>query len=230
MAMEAKTSLDQVAAFRQSLAETIAWCTLRATLADPQRCLRTAALQPQPLYGKQSVAEQQACVASVIHTRSHLLRAAGRQPRTPAADLAAGRLLLFDPDVTLSDGAAAVSSQQFFDDDNVPPWDCRVLYVADPLTQEQRMVEQTRGRRSGRWSALPPVPEQDYPRMAFPYYVVDPMPWRESYLVSWAAPPLIPLAHSGVVVNPESCIEWLADRQTPCTQALQTLHLLAERP
>jgi len=229
-ATEAMTSMDQVAAFRHSLAETVAWCSLRATLADPQWCLRTAALQPGPLHGEQSVAERQACVASVIHARSRLLRAAGRSPSTPVADLAGGRLLLFDPDGTLSDGAAAVSSQRFFDDDNIPPWDCWVLYVADPLTPEQQTVEPARGRRTGRWSALPPVPVQNYPRMAPPYYVVDPMPGRASYLVSWVAPPLIPLAHSGVVVNPEDCIEWLADRQMPFTQALQALDLLAERP
>jgi hypothetical protein len=51
-------------------------------------------------------------------------------------------------------------------------------------------------------------------------------PARQSYLVSWVAPALIPLARDGVIVNPESCIEWLADRDTPFTQALQALRLL----
>jgi hypothetical protein len=230
MTMEAQTRMgrEQVAAFRQSLAETIAWCTARAALGDPERCLRTPALHARPLRFEPSLAGRQACVTAVIDARSRLLRATGRSPATLASDLAGGRLVLFDPDGTLSDGAAAVDSQRFFDDDNVPPWDCWVLYVADPLTLEQQALEQAHGRRTGRWSSEPPTPLQAHPHLAPPYYVIDPIPsWRVSYLVSWVAPPLVPLAHNGVVANPEGCIEWLADRDTPFTQALQALHLLA---
>ncbi len=219
--------MDQLAAFRQSLAETIAWCTTRATIADPQWCLRTPALESGHLDYGLSFTERQACVATVTQTRSRLLHAAGVSPLAPATDLAGGRLLLFDPNDTASDGAAAVGSQRFFDDDNVPPWDCWVLYVADPLTPEHQTLEQTRGRRIGRWSSIPPTPLHAYPRMVPPYYFVDPNPWRDAYLVSWVAPPLIPLAHTGVVDNPESCIEWLADRDTPFTRALKELHVLA---
>jgi hypothetical protein len=42
-----------------------------------------------------------------------------------------GRLLLFDPDGTLSDGAASEASNGFFDVDNVPPWDTWVWYAED---------------------------------------------------------------------------------------------------
>ena len=60
-----------------------------------------------------------------------------------------------------------------------------------------------------------------------PYYFVYPVhPACQSYLVSWVAPALIQLAHNGVVDNHENCIEWLADRDTPFTHALQELHLL----
>jgi hypothetical protein len=50
--VETRMSMDpmeQATAFRHSLAETIAWCTARATLADPERCLRTPALDPGQL-------------------------------------------------------------------------------------------------------------------------------------------------------------------------------------
>jgi hypothetical protein len=219
--------MDQLAAFGQSLAETIAWCSARATITDPQWCLRTPTLEPGQLADGRSFSERQQCVATLIQARSHLLRDAGRSALQSPSDLAGGRLLLFDPDGTLDDGAAAVSSQRYFDDGNVPPWDSWVLYVSDPLTPAQQAGEQAHGRRTGRWSALPPTPQQGYPRMASPYYVLDPIPsWRLSYLVSWVAPQLIPLAHSGVVVNPESCIEWLADRDTPFTRVLHELHLL----
>jgi hypothetical protein len=177
--------LDLLTAFRHSLAEAIAWCATRATISDPERCLRTTALEPGPLDYHLSVPQRQECVARLVQARSRLLQEAGVYPLTPATELAGGHLLVFYPDETLSDGAAAVGSRRFFDDDNVPPWDSWVLYVADPLH-----------------------------------------PTRQTYLVSWVAPALIPLAHDGVIVNPESCIEWLADRDTPFTHALQELHLL----
>lgn len=222
-----EANVDQLAAFRQSLAETIAWCTAHATTADPDRCLRTPALEPGQFDAKLSVKERQECVAHLVQTRSRLLHDAGLSALTPATDLAGGRLLLFDPDGTLWDGAAPASSQGFYGDDNVPPWDCWVLYVADPLIPAQQATEDARERRPGRWSSTPSSAWTVDSWLGPFDYVVDPIPsWRRSYLVSWAPPTLIPLAHSGVVVNPESCIEWLADRDTPFTRALQEVHLL----
>lgn len=219
--------MHQWMAFRHSLAETIAWCTARGTVADPERCLRTPALDPGPLQYDLSLTERQVFVATAIQARSRLLHDAGLNPPTPATDLAGGRLLLFDPDGTLSDGAAAISSLRFFDDDNIPPWDCWVYYVVDPLTKDQRMADQAQGRRLGLWSMMPPSPLEEYPSLVPPYYVVDPIPaWRQSYLVSWVPEVLIPLAHNGVIVNPEGCLEWLADRDTQFTQLLQRYHLL----
>ena len=46
----------------------------------------------------------------------------------PTDDLAHGKLLLFSPEETLSDGAARYSSKGFFDDENVPPWDTWVAF------------------------------------------------------------------------------------------------------
>src|SRR5262249_18335876 len=44
-------------------------------------------------------------------------------PVPPAADLAGGRLLIYEPGSNLCDGAAAVETEGFFDGDNMPPWD-----------------------------------------------------------------------------------------------------------
>src|SRR5713101_664074 len=49
--------MDQLAAFRRSLAEAIAWCNALATIADPEQCLCTLTLQPGPLDDQQSFAE-----------------------------------------------------------------------------------------------------------------------------------------------------------------------------
>src|SRR5262249_9402333 len=44
--------------------------------------------------------------------------------------LARESLLAYFPDENLSDGAAAVASDGYFDYDNIPPWDTWVVYVA----------------------------------------------------------------------------------------------------
>jgi hypothetical protein len=38
---------DDIEGFHWRLAETIAWCGPRASLADPENCLRTPALRPE---------------------------------------------------------------------------------------------------------------------------------------------------------------------------------------
>lgn len=47
------------------------------------------------------------------------------------ASLAGGRLLLFDPDASLFDGAAEAASKGFFDPDNIPARDTWVYYDID---------------------------------------------------------------------------------------------------
>lgn len=42
-----------------------------------------------------------------------------------------GRLVGFEPDETLSDGAAEAASRGFFDNRNTPPWDIWLDYVMD---------------------------------------------------------------------------------------------------
>jgi hypothetical protein len=65
--------MDQIIACRRSLAETIAWCTAHATLADPEHCLRTPALRPSLFEYTQSLAERQVCFSTLIQARSQLL-------------------------------------------------------------------------------------------------------------------------------------------------------------
>jgi hypothetical protein len=155
-----------------------------------------------------------------------LLRDAGVPLPSPATDLGGGRLLLFAPEDSLSDGAAAVHSRLFFDGDNEPPWDSWVHHVADPLTPDQQAAEEARGTRTGRWSHV--RPNTAFPWWEAPYYRISPPhpTSRATYLVSWVPPAVIPLAHAGICANPEGCIEWLTDRDTPFTRALQEFHLL----
>ena len=53
--------------------------------------------------------------------------------REGSDDEKGGRLLLFVPSETLFDGAAQLSSNGFFDADNVPPWDIWVDFSEGTL-------------------------------------------------------------------------------------------------
>jgi hypothetical protein len=61
-------------------------------------------------------------IESIKDKRSELLRAATILVE-PAESQALGRLLLYEPMETVSDGAAEASSRGFFDIEDAPPWD-----------------------------------------------------------------------------------------------------------
>jgi uncharacterized protein (TIGR02996 family) len=115
--------------FRRWLYEAIAWWGLRR----PLKSFWTPALEPGNLLGRgeasaghwvwHAASERQAIVNTLANKRAELLAGGGWQPQMPYDDLAGGRLLLFDPDGTLSDGAAAAVSHGYLDEDNLPAWD-----------------------------------------------------------------------------------------------------------
>jgi len=47
-----------------------------------------------------------------------------------------GRLLAYNPDMTLSDGASALATQNSFDVQDIPPWDTWLVYVTDDYLRE----------------------------------------------------------------------------------------------
>jgi uncharacterized protein (TIGR02996 family) len=122
---------NALAVFRQRLHEAAAWCcgrsgsSLRTPSLDPRLVLWEPATpgRPRAWRGRPPTGEWQAMVNGLANRRARLLAGEGRHPRVPASHLGRGRLLLFDPDCTLSDGAAEASSGGFFDIDNVPAWD-----------------------------------------------------------------------------------------------------------
>jgi hypothetical protein len=108
-------------AILRTLTEVIDWCLPRALRSDPKSCLRTPSLNPEPLAGY-----RRDVVDSVARARHFGLK--WPQARK-TIDLAGGRLLGYEPDQNLSDGAAELESEGFFDVLNVPPWDTWVAYA-----------------------------------------------------------------------------------------------------
>ena len=95
---------------------------VRESLGPLDNILRSESLRPD--FGAQcydSAYPWTAAVAHVVANRAALLRQ--NSSKNSTADVAHGRLLLYDPDENLADGAAEYSSSGFFDSNNVPPWD-----------------------------------------------------------------------------------------------------------
>jgi hypothetical protein len=112
---------DSLDVLLERLTEAIEWCAPRALLSDPKYCLRTPDLAPELLAGS-----RRAVVHSVAVSRHVALR--WPKPRL-ATSLGGGRLLGYEPNRNLSDGAAEGVTGGFLDCLNVPPWDTWVGYV-----------------------------------------------------------------------------------------------------
>lgn len=125
--MNNTSSLDD---FRRSLAATKAWCATVTDTSDPSERFRSPELRPSIDIGEHtdSLDLVRTAVQHVIDQRfNHLAADRG------AGNLSGGRLLAFYPQVTISDGFAAIESDGFFDPANVPPWDTWIYFVDDFL-------------------------------------------------------------------------------------------------
>jgi len=97
------------------------WC------GEPSSRLRSESLNPAAL-GAASFRDDQAniptleAVEKLVYRRTELLREL-EGDSSASAIRNTGKLLLFTPNDSLSDGAATVASEGFFDVDNVPAWD-----------------------------------------------------------------------------------------------------------
>ena len=79
------------------------------------------ALRPHPLEdGRKAVVE------SVDRARYIALR---HPAKCRAADLAGGRLLVYEPDINLAHGLEESETRGYVDVDNTPPWDTWIDYV-----------------------------------------------------------------------------------------------------
>jgi hypothetical protein len=122
----------------QALSEAIAWC-LSKSLQDDQ--LRSRGLDPSAILKVPSLdevgvevllkrmhASYQRAIYEINETRSTLVRDTNLEIADPALAQSIGKLLLYEPLETVTDGAAASSSRGFFDIRDTPPWDTWFLY------------------------------------------------------------------------------------------------------
>lgn len=107
----------------------------KSRCGEPSGQLRSRALDPA-VFGAASFRRErgniptQEAVETLVNRRTELLQSHARS--SPLTNHA-GKLLLFTPEVSLSDGAATVVSDGFFDVDNVPAWDTWLYFDGHTL-------------------------------------------------------------------------------------------------
>ena len=115
--------------FQQRLLEAQTWCHFNR--ADN---LRTVALNKlvsgQDFLGLSNEARQ-AVVEAVANRRADLLNET--ECRLNAEISSSGKILAFNPDYSLFDGAAKAASDDFFDWDNIPACDTWICYIIETV-------------------------------------------------------------------------------------------------
>jgi uncharacterized protein (TIGR02996 family) len=126
---------QMVTVFRFRLAEAVAHC------AGDFPPLRTWELEPRGLIGlthwsggwPDPVSDAWPALAHELAVaRRRLLYRTGRASMRLMTHLAGGRLVLFNPFTTPSDGRTQRESKEFFDAEGAPPWDTWVTFVPEP--------------------------------------------------------------------------------------------------
>jgi hypothetical protein len=72
-------------------------------------------------------------VEALADKRASLLRDLNAYPAAVSSDLVGGRLLVYEPDSSIEDGASEYMSKGYFDERDAPPWDTWVCYFDHQL-------------------------------------------------------------------------------------------------
>lgn len=197
---------------RRRIAETIAWCRLRADFRDPAHSLRTSGLRsdncrPEPdewghlLYDWGSLTDKTvpaAAVESLARKRADALILSRFYPAELPHEFANGRLLIFDPDYSDWSGLSEAETRGFIDVRDVPPWDTWIGYFSETAQAD---------------------PSRPY------------APASVAYLLSWVPPELLAEVNDGILVNPVECFFWASAYRahgydTPTLRLLDEANLL----
>lgn len=128
----------------QALSETVAWCLRRSLQHDQFRSreLDPSALLKVPPFSESNIGvwlerkreSYQLAVNAINANRSALVRDTNIEVTDPAVAESKGRLLVYEPLETVTDGASNSSSRGFFDIEDAPPWDTWFLYSAGSIS------------------------------------------------------------------------------------------------
>jgi hypothetical protein len=133
------SSIDASLLVAQALSKTVQWCSvpkpkshsLRSPETDPSAILEMRRFPETDIkaWVQEKYENYRKVVSTVIQQRADLLRTMAL-PTTDQAGVPGlqGKLLVYFPLETVSDGAASASSNGFFDEVDAPPWDTWFWY------------------------------------------------------------------------------------------------------
>jgi hypothetical protein len=131
---ESKIETISIEDFRWRLAETITWCNFAKSLRNPFLCPDWYSMTSGGLtldaYDLPLVSRIKD-VDVLAERRVKPLKNFNIYPSKWAKNLSGGKLLCYDLETNLFDGAAEVASKYFLDVDNVPPWDTWICYIPE---------------------------------------------------------------------------------------------------
>lgn len=126
------TLSGEVKLFQRRQAETMVWCNLRASIADPVGSLRTHALRPRTSLEAVPIRDRRSFVEILGDARAAMLQEA-RIPIPSRVPLKSdGRVLYYQYESSTRDTGAPHFSKGFFNLDDAPPWDSWIYYNAEP--------------------------------------------------------------------------------------------------
>jgi hypothetical protein len=114
-----------IALFRRQLAETITWCGKNFAPEDVEGSLRTLTPPPPSSLLGLSGEERESWIHGTITQRSKELQ---EKKQTLLTNLSVGRLLIFYPDFSPSDGIVSAVSKGYIDSEYFPARDSWVYY------------------------------------------------------------------------------------------------------
>jgi hypothetical protein len=125
----------------RAISEAVTWCSYRQISGKPFRSLEldpfTVLDIPDFSHNLESIKawsernRECYCRATswINETRSELLKAAGIETFEAVDALSKSKLLIYEHQETVDDGAAEVASMGFYDLHDAPPWDTWLLYA-----------------------------------------------------------------------------------------------------
>lgn len=191
--MEHSDALRCPAWFHRQFAETLAWCSGRASLDDPEQCLRSRELQPSfgsSPEGARWLEVDPGMIETLVRTRRSLLAASG-SPGGSCPPYEKGRLLACQYECTNFNGITAHNSGYYFDNNDVPPWDTWVGEVVGEGPSE---------RTSTSW------------RLAIrAFREMVPPDWGMRLLVAWVPEPFAPRVTAAIDCECAGMLWWADD-------------------
>jgi hypothetical protein len=222
MRADAMPPVTEAETFKRRLSEVIAWCTPRVSIADPEHCLRTPALQPPDLL--------QASRSVTNQLNERVARELAQAPGEPLPKLAERRGQEFARLYRVQ--MPGIQAEQQAAVDALAEERARLLQLAKAYPDPDERDVLVRDLSGGRLLVCTGLDESVWDGAAQAesrgfFDINDLAPWdtwicyvrpqgedngrtgQAPFVMSWVPSAFVRLVEDGIRVNPVGCIRWL---------------------